>query len=201
MSDDFTDSESVPTEFDLDSWLDGAQIVQRSVEIYGRPDLIGRTQELERRIELASSAANDEGSLGDSEVSALDEEYASLAEEIRASKSTWYVSGLSSEKADQIKAAHPTPELPAKPTPQQRAEAEAAVAEQNLHWLAAAVVRIEDAQGRVKNGVTYQQMVKLRDRLGDLQMTRLIRASMACQYEEPHVPAPFSRARSGTDRT
>lgn len=204
MNDDVQDSsDAVPVEFDLDAWLDGAQLAQRSVVVYGRPDLIGRMDDVARRLEAAERAAeDDEGSLGESsEVAHLREQAETLVAELEASKSVWYVQGLAPEVGERLVREHPIPDAAAKPTPEQVAAREAAIVKHNLHWIATAVVKIEDSQGRVKHGVTYEQMVRLRSRLGDLQIARLKSAAQRATVEEPQVPAPFSRTGSGTDRT
>jgi len=71
----------------------------------------------------------------------------------------------------------------------------------NLQILAKAVTNIRMADGRNVPGVTVPQLEALKKRLGERQLLKLIRTSQMVTYEEPKVPAPFSRRTSQNDQT
>lgn len=85
--------------------------------------------------------------------------------------------------------------------------------ELNLHLVSAAVLKIEWPDGRVKAAeltddyemvtpaVTVEQLARLRKRLGDLQIVRLLQASQLATLEEPELTAPFSQSSSQDDQT
>jgi hypothetical protein len=193
------ESQPVPVEFDLDEWLDGAQIQQRSVVVYGRPDLVGAIEDADRRLGVAQAAAD--GALADPDVDAIEAELGALSDLWEASKSTWYLSGLNAERVAEVEALAPLPDVPDDPTPQQRAELEAAVNIQNLHWVANATVKIVAGNGAVKRGVTFEQVQKLAERLGTRQILALKTAAFLAQNGEPKVSVPFSRRKSENDPT
>lgn len=93
--------EAVPVDFDLDAWLDGGSVSQRSVPIYSRPDLIADFEEWERRYALAEERAkgqSEETSLGDTdELDALKGEGEEIHAKWLASKAEWRVRALDDE--------------------------------------------------------------------------------------------------------
>ena len=220
---DLIPSEDAAQPFDLDAWIDGISPTQRSVMIYARPDLFGRYEALQRDITVLERVAKSgEASVTDQEqLSALYTERETLFEQQQASKTTWYVQALDNDVLAAITKAHPVPDLPAEPTepakgaPQSlhdkyRAEQKkwaakverlapkraAAGDEQNLAFIAAAVVRIEDHTGRtVATTVTVEQLRAFKKKpRGDVQLGSLLTAAMQAKATEPVIPAPFSHA-------
>lgn len=218
------ESEPVDVAFDLDAWIDGVSAAQRSVPIYGRPDLFGRYEELQRQITaLEHATKGGEGSVTDQEeLAALYAEHDALYEKQRASKTTWYVQALDSDVIAAINAEHPVPDLPPAPAepaanaPQsvrdkhraalkrhqakvekitpKRAEAADA---RNIALIAAAVVRIADYTDRtVATSVTIDQLRALQGKpFGAIQLGSLLTASFQAKAGEPVIPAPFSPSR------
>lgn len=74
-------------------------------------------------------------------------------------------------------------------------------AEMNLRGIAAAVERIEFANGRVADGVTVEQVRQMKEKLGTRQITSLVTAAQLAAWSEPEIPAPFSRSSSKDDQT
>lgn len=237
-------SEAVPVDFDLEAWLDGGTVTQRSVAIYARPDLMAEYEDWERRYKVAKARdeqAPDDGALGEkSELAVLTAEGERIYEEWMASKATWYVRALSPEEIDEINERAPKfDDLPEFPDPepvtprgatspaateagrivredyerrkaaflaeQEPARAElrkkriAARDEANTEMVAAAVVKIEAANGGVVHGVTVAQLRKLRERMGQRQLQSLIDAATIATMSEPEIQPDFSRSTSKRD--
>lgn len=103
------------TDLNLTDWLSGATVAEMSVDVYQRPDLLGKINEWERRLERATAAGDAERSAGEPDpIAALEAEGEALLAELEASKSVWYMRALSSDDEDAINEAHPLPEPPAR---------------------------------------------------------------------------------------
>lgn len=219
----------VDAAFDLNDWIQGISPTLRSVDIYGRTDLFGRYERLERelaiaeQVEQAAEASVTEGS----EVARILREMEELYELQQRSKTTWYVQALDSTVIKAISDAHPVPDPlpkpaePAKNAPdpvkgkyrtelkawekKNRAHEEkrrAAADEQNLHLIAAAVVRIENHEGvTVAEQVTVDQLRALQAKPhGAMQTGALLQKAFEAKAGEPVIPAPFSHSRSGSTK-
>lgn len=85
--------------------------------------------------------------------------------------------------------------------------------ELNLHLVSAAVIKIEWPNGRTVSAemtddyemlapaVNVDQLTRMRKRLGDLQIARLLQASQLATLEEPELTAPFSQSNSRDEAT
>lgn len=101
------------TPLDLTAWLAGATVTEASVDIYQRPDLLGRIEEWQRRYEAATADAPGERSAGESDPSAaLEAEGQVLLDELATSKSVWYLRALSTDDEQAIEDAIPLPPRP-----------------------------------------------------------------------------------------
>ena len=223
-TDTSVDATPAPEEFAssgaLDEWIDGATVAKRSVPIYGNPGLYAEYEDLERKLSAAKlqSDADDE-SLGDAGVQEVEQQMRDLLERFRASKATWTVRALADEDLKAIRAAVDWPTEPKKPDESDPEKAnmlqaayDAALKEYeeqmaklgdqvNLEILAKAVCSIEFADGRHSDGVTVEQLQRLRQKLGERQLLTLIQISQRVTYEEPKVPAPFSPATTRDGQT
>lgn len=140
---DTTVADLIPADFDLDAWIGGAAVAERSVEIFARPDLVGTMEEWDRRYTLAekrAKAAGDEASLAD------DDELAALAEEGErihaawlASKADWRVRALDvdTEMLPIARSAPEYPDLPAFTEPEPKAPRDHAGGKPSATYLAA----------------------------------------------------------------
>lgn len=226
-------SESVPADFDdaFDGWIAGASIAKRSVQIYAKPGLYARYEELQRELEIAEAFEKDDETLGGSQVEEVVAKMKTLYDEWVASKSTWTVRALNDGDYKTIEAdmsadglvepdelIEPKP-LPEKHTDQQGKSHTEAVKKYtaalpayqevltahadatNLRVISRAVVGIKFADGRTKDSITLAQLETLRERLGERQLLSLIQASQIATYQEPEIPAGFSRRTSEDDQT
>ena len=101
---------------DLNTWLAGATVTQASVDIYQRPDLLGKIEEWQRRYARAEKnapAVLERGIDDPDPLADLTAEGERLFAELEASKAVWYVRALSSDDSDAIDEAHPEPTRPA----------------------------------------------------------------------------------------
>lgn len=218
-------SEPVDVEFSLDDWIEGISPTQRSVQIYGNTALFGRYEALQREIALLEQVAQGEdASVTDQDdLAALYAEREDLYARQQASKTTWYVQALDQVTLDAISKAHPVPdELPEPVEPHAKApqaardkyqadlrkyqekvgrheeKRRAARDEQNLHYIQAALIRIENHAGAtVATDVTVEQLRKIQAKPhGQMQLGSLLTASFLAKSQEPVIPAPFSQANS-----
>lgn len=101
-------------EFDFDAWLDGATVAESSVDVYQKLDLLGVYEDWERRYEAAKDVPAEERRMGEANpITALEAEGTKIIENLRASKTTWYLAALATEDEQEIIEAHPLPEVPA----------------------------------------------------------------------------------------
>lgn len=205
MSENVVDSNAVPVGDDwFDQWMSTGTVAQRSLDVYGRPDLYGRFEELERRLEHAKQAKGDL-SLGDSGADSILEEMTELHKQWTASKSVWFIRALSSDEIDAINETvkHPTdPGEDATGAAKRKFEAADKKADDqvNASAIAKALVRVENAEGvTVKDSITPEQVLVLKDKLGERQMARLMAAAMVAMAEDVEIPSPFSLRSSESD--
>lgn len=205
--------EAVPVDFDLDDWIDGGAVTEHSVPIYSRPDLAAAIEDWERRRKHAKIVAAGEESLGESSLAALDAEGREIYEQWVASKATWYVRALPLERLDALRVAAKIPDVipdlksgdeaakakHAKRQEKRAKEIEAAAEELQLVTIAEAVNRIEGANGATKDGVTVEQLRRMRERLGARQIRGLYSTAMLAAYKEPELAPDFSRGTSKRD--
>ena len=213
MADNITpDSEAVPVGDDwFDQWLETGTVAQRSVPIYGRPDLFAKYEDLERRRAVAAEVDEEERSLGDSSLADIDEEIAALYKQWQDSKTVWYIRAL---QPDEIDAARDEVNFPDEPKPAEgekevsaearkeyEREAEAANTRANQILVSRSLVKIENNDGRVvQERITPEQVAVMRAKLGDQQILRLVAAAMVAATQETSIPVPFSRGSSKNDR-
>jgi hypothetical protein len=75
------------------------------------------------------------------------------------------------------------------------------VTQLNLRIIAAAVERIDFANGRVQDSITVERLLSLKKILGERQLLKLINASQLALLAEPEIHAPFSSSDSQDDQT
>lgn len=200
--------ESVPVGDDfLDRWLETGTVAQRSVVVYGRPDLFAEYEDLERQLRVAEQAAKGDQSLGETGVDTIIEEMERVYGEWMESKTTWFIRALTEdEQAEARKAGKFPKDLPDDATEAQKAKHEKQTAEAasrvNCAAISKALVKIENHKGEVvATSITPEQVDRFRQRLGERQMVNLIAASMVASSEDAEIPVPFSRRSSETDRS
>lgn len=160
-------------DFDIEAWLNGARLPERSVEIYQRPDLLATINELDAELERTPA---EEESLG-GERAALEEKYNEVAAQIAASRTVFRVRALTGDQITRFDKKHP------KIDPENRM----------AHLLAMAIV--------APAPMSFEQVQRLRAVIGDAQYARLWVAFREATDTAPVVPAPFSPKRSPRPET
>ena len=203
------DSSAVPAGDDwFDNWIETGTVAQRSVNIYGRPDLFAKYEDLERRREVAAAIEEDgEKSVGDSALSDLDAEISALYKQWQDSKTTWYIRALNPDEIDGVRDECGFPDdLPddadAATKKAYEREVEKANTSANQIMVSRALVKIENNDGVVvRESITPEQVGALRSKLGEQQVLRLVAAAMVASTQEVSIPVPLSRASSKGDRS
>lgn len=94
-----------PDTFNFRRWLTGTAVVTRSVAVCGRPDLMGRLEELKSDLERAQSASLDDDRLsGDGSTARLAAEFEALRAEMESSYVTFTFRGLRNGELEKVKA-------------------------------------------------------------------------------------------------
>lgn len=166
-----------PEDFDVDSWLTDAKRPERSVTVYKRADLIADLDDLERRIENAERAAEEEESLG-SDTKTLEAEYLEKLTEFHASALAVRVKGLTKEEMDTIRA-------------------DAKANNENDAQLGRRLV----SAALVSPKIGVDGLERMANAIGDAQMTLIVNAYQLATMKAPVVTVPFSLRSSGRDGT
>lgn len=205
------DTDTTPVnDGDLDwftSWLEHGTVAQRSVPIYGRPDLFAKYEDLERQRKIAEEIEEaGEKAMGDPGTEAIDTQLRALYDQWQASKATWYIRALSSDEIDDVRDSIAFPTEPgSKATDEEKRAYEKAEEEANskanLEMISRALVKIENPKGdTVKDSITSGELTVMRSKLGDQQIMRLVAAAMVAMSEDVELPVPFSRNSSEDDQ-
>lgn len=209
-------------EFNLDNWLNGIQRTERSVTLYGRPDLLADIDELEAKKRQTVDIPEEDRAAGESTGGVLQEKIDALYIALDASKLVFRVSFLDDEEQNTIQA-QVKEDLKAeadKAAAAARKEARDkckrleittandinlmartmanAAADQvierevSIRTIAAAVVSPK---------LTVDQVRKLYTKVGDSQIKLLSMAYSRASQEAPQVTVPKSSKPSQTDGT
>lgn len=101
--------DTTPEAFDVRKWRKGAALVTRSVEVYGRPDLLGAIEALDDQIVRAQSADFDnDRDAAITRARELAEQRETLAREMAASIQIFRFRGLRPGELEKINAENPT---------------------------------------------------------------------------------------------
>lgn len=201
----------------FDQWLETGTVAQRSVPIYGRPDLFARYEDLQRQLDVALQVEKaGERSLSEDGSSSIIERMEALYEQWQASKSVWFIRALRSDEIDAIRDECGFPDEPEEPgkDASEEAKAEHAAAQKayetqaraadskaNTLMVSRALVKIENSAGEtVREHITPEQVERMREKLGETQILRLVGAAMVAATQETSIPVPFSLRSSKSDR-
>lgn len=215
--DPVNDSQAVPAGDDwFDQWIDAGTVSQRSVDVYGRPDLYAQYEDLERKYAVAQAKERKGGPERDltemSEANQILEAMEKLYGAWMKSKTTWFIRALNEDEIDSIKDAANFPTEPkfkdgmaegAKKEVQAKYERELtrANSESNFGMVSAALVKVTNPSGdTVKESITPAEVEKMRAKIGDLQILRLVSAAMVASTQEPTMPVPLSPTNSNDDQ-
>lgn len=185
-----------PETFDIDGWLTGASLPQRSVTIYQRPDLVADLQDLARRVAILESVQDAEATAAGSpeadELKALQAEQLAKLLEFKAGKLTLWVRALDTEELKAIEAA--TPRI----TKDDGTE-EPDWAANGRAQIARSIVAAAGPDD-VKRDVTFtvDQLRVLEARIGQAQFAQITGAKNAAQLQVPTLDADFLPKRSAS---
>jgi len=165
MSDVFTKAD--PAAFDLDSWIDGAKLPEKSVTVFGRADLVARWEELDRQLSTMDDGGDER--LGGNTPATVAAEMTKVREDIDKSALTFTFRAV---LEDERKAA----------------EKAAGGDDDKLSYL------VLSAQA-VKPKVSAEQWPKIRAKIGEGQYMALLEAAASASYDRK-ISVPFSLAHS-----
>jgi hypothetical protein len=177
---------TTPDDFDLDEFLGDVAPPTVSVDVATRLDLHGKLQRLKRQYEAELRATREEASLGGDEASDIAERYEAVLKEITDSEVTLYLRPLSDEQMAEVltKAREGKPEFGEK--------------DATLAVFAKAIVAVEKP-GKPYREVSWptQTIESFFERIGELQMKKVISTYNDAKVALPTVDADFLRKSSG----
>ena len=164
-------------EFDLDAWISGAKLPERSVTVYGRADLVAEFEGLEERLHAIKDDEPPADRLGvTSESVRIAGRMESLRQEMKGSALTFRFRALTRDEQKAITDAAPKGK---DGEPDQLYVA--------ANWIAKACI---------SPGMTAAQAEQMRPRLGEGQYASLWDTAWTVSNAK-HVDVPFSLAASG----
>lgn len=168
MSDAFTKAPE-SDDFNLDDWISGARLPEKSVTVYGRADLVAEFYELERQLQNAGKDAVDDDRLTGDPRKVLAQRMEALREQMQASALTFRFRALLDAEVEEAKKAH-------------KGSDEA---------LSFAMLSIQAVHPKVP----AEKWPLIREKIGDGQFTALLEAAGSASYDR-QVSVPFSLAAS-----
>ena len=217
-----TPAEEPTPEFNFDEWIKNGTVRQKSVVIHNDAAIFDKVEALEKRrkeILADQRRTGGERSLSEKdELAEIEAKEAELAESWEASKATFTVRALDTREAQKVIEDHPLPPPP--PMPDRNAPVQVkkrweadkvdwakkyddALLEQNIAFVALAVVSVETPSGSVDH-VSIEQLRAIYERPhGKAQFGELIKATNEVTTGDIEVPRPLlpasSAGRSGAD--
>jgi hypothetical protein len=161
--------------FDLDGWISGARLPEKSVTVYGRADLVGEYQELEIEFESARRNASGDERLGGTAELDIAQRMVDVQEQMQASALTFRFRALSKDET--------------KPIFDDAPKDKAGNADDDYvatHWVAAASVHPK---------ITPEQAGQIRERIGQGQFGSLWDAAYSATTAK-RIDIPFSYTAS-----
>lgn len=195
-------------------WLEAGTVSQRSLDIYGQPDLYAEYENLDRQYQIAREKEK-KGAERDltetANTTRILEKMEDLYKRWMRSKTTWYIRALSQDEIDAIRDECNFPTEPEfkkgtaedakrKVEDKYKRDLSKAQSQANFLYVSKALVKVTNPAGDiVKESITPQEVEKLREKVGDLQILRLVGAAMVASSEEPTMPVPLSPESSNSD--
>lgn len=209
MTDDLNVGEAVPAgEGWFDSWLNTGTVAQRSVEVYGRPDLFAEFESLDRQLSVAREVEESgDKVLGASGAETIEQKMEDLYAEWQKSKTTWFIRALTAAEIDKIKddcgfPADLADDADEKAQKTYQKAADKANTKANHEMVARSLVKVQNPAGEtVKESIKPAEVAQLQARLGDTQILRLVAAAMVAMTQEVSIPVPLSRKNSKSARS
>jgi|GEM_PF-3189858 len=183
-----------PQTFDIDDWLEDANLPEESADIYKRPDVIGKLTRLKTRIEEERHAArlNPERTAADkAQAKALEGQYEALLRTFSESRMTVYVRALTPDEMAALRNSHEKRTEGWDPTKANRAF--------GYDILAAAITAVQpEGQERQNVTLTVAKVKQLENKIGTAQLSEILAARQTAQNAVPAVDADFLLRPSGT---
>ena len=165
MSDVFTKTD--PDVFDLDSWIDGAKLPEKSVTVYGRADLAARYYELEQQ--LSDERNNPDERLGGNTPATIAAEMTKVRDAMQASALTFTFRAILDDETAKAKKDHPA----------------------NEDARTYAILALQ----AINPKVPAEKWPMIRSKIGEGQFMALLEAAASASYDRT-VSVPFSLAHS-----
>lgn len=182
----------LPSDFDLDKWIDGTCGLTKPARIYQRGDLITRLEEIEAEREAAKKVPKGDRGVNDKSPEQLDKEWEQVAEELAATALLVHVQDRTQERRrgirDRMLKEH-------KLSLSNEDDQETIM----LHQIADSIVKITTPDGRIQelpDGFPPNKLRTIKDRIGDAALLPLMIAYNQVTQEAPSVAAPLSRRSS-----
>lgn len=181
----------LPSDFDLDAWINGTCGLTKPARIYQRGDLIAKLDRLDEEIEASKVVAKGDRGINDKSPEQLRKEWDTVAEELASTALLVHVQDRTQERRRGIR--------------DRMVKGGMKLSDENdsdtilLHTVADAIVKVETPDGRVKelpDGFPPNKLRDIRDRLGDAALLPLMIAFNSVTQEAPSVAAPLSRRSS-----
>lgn len=181
----------LPSDFDLDAWINGTCGLTKPARIYQRGDLIAKLDRLDEEIEASKVVAKGDRGINDKSPDQLRKEWEAVAEELASTALLVHVQDRTQERRRGIR--------------DRMVKEGLKLSDENdtdtilLHTVADAIVKVETPDGRAKelpDGFPANKLRDIRDRLGDAALLPLMIAFNSVTQEAPSVAAPLSRRSS-----
>lgn len=206
-------------DFNLDNWLDGIQRTERSVTLYGRPDLLADIDELEAQLRTAAEVPDEDRSMGESSGGKLQEKIDALYVALDASKRVFRVSFLDDEEQNAIqeevkkdlKAEADKAAAAARQEAKEKCRRMEITTANDVNTIArtmanAAADKVIEREVSIRTiaaavvspKLTVEQVRKLYTKVGDAQISLLSMAYTRASNEAPQVTVPKSSTPSPT---
>lgn len=164
-------------EFDLDAWIDGAKLPEKSVTVYGRADLVAEFEQLNEQLRTMKAAATlDDGRLSGDPQARLARRMEDVRTEMQSSALTFRFRAILKEAGDEIRGAAP-----------KDSDGDPDGGYVAAHWIAAACVS--------PAGLTAEKANAIRARIGEGQYAALWNTAWSVSNDRS-VSVPFSLAAS-----
>lgn len=183
--------------FDVDAWLEDANLPEESATIYKRADVISELTRLKHEIEIEREADGERSAAEVSPVKELERKYEHLANVFGASALTVYVRALTPDEKALIRKEN---EQAAEMGKWEKAKENRDFA---ARLLSKSIVGIKGPEDEERKPVYWAPatIIKMEDKLGTTQMNQVMYAHQTAQNSLPAVDADFLPQRSGSANT
>jgi hypothetical protein len=162
------------SEFNLDEWIDGAKVPERSATVYARADLVAHIESLEAKLQVARSNPGDDRLASPDSPEALARQIQEARDEMAGSALAFRFKALASSEVKRIYG--DAPKIDDEPD-------------------SAHIAREYVAAASVEPRLTPEQAQRIRDKIGEGQFALLWETAFAATNDKK-VSVPFSLSAS-----